>query len=80
MCLFPQFIENSSILVDVPDDADELYFFNDDLLNNVVLETNRYAKDYITVEKEKGRLPPKSRFRSWPEGGITIEKLKKLLH
>ena len=81
MSLFAQFIENSSILVDVPDDADELYFFslfiNDDLLNNVVLETNRYAKDYITVEKETGRLPPKSRFRSWPEEGITIEKLKK---
>ena len=42
----------------VPDDADGLYFFslfiNDDLLNNVVLETNRYAKDYITVEKETG--------------------------
>ena len=67
----------------VPDDADELYFFslfiNDDLLNNVVLETNHYAKDYITVEKETGRLPPKSKFRSWPEEGITIEKLKKFI-
>ena len=81
--LFPQFIENSSILVDIPDDADELYFFslfiNDDLLNNVVLETNRYAKDYITIEKEKGRLPPKSTFKSWPEEGITTEKFKKFI-
>ena len=54
-------------------------FINDDLLNNVVLETNHYAKDYITVEKETGRLPPKSKFRSWPEEGITIEKLKKFI-
>ena len=28
LSLFPQFIENSSILVDVPDDAEELYFFS----------------------------------------------------
>ena len=28
LSLFPQFIENSSILVDVPDDADELCFFS----------------------------------------------------
>ena len=27
----------------------------------------------------KGRLPPKSRFRSGPEEGITIEKLKKFI-
>ena len=54
-------------------------FITDGLLNNVVLETNRYAKDYITVKKEKGRIPPKSRFRSWPEEGITIEKLKKFI-
>ena len=83
LSLFPQFIENSSVLVDVPDDADELYFFslfiNNDLLNNVVLDTNHYAKDYINVQKEKGRLPPKSRFRSWSEEGITIEQLKKFI-
>ena len=54
-------------------------FITDGLLNNVVLETNRYAKDYITVKKEKGRIPPKSRIRSWPEEGITIEKLKKFI-
>ena len=28
LSLFPQFIENSSILVDVPDDADKLWFFS----------------------------------------------------
>ena len=28
LSLFPQFIENSSILVDVPDDAEELCFFS----------------------------------------------------
>ena len=53
LSLFPQFIQISSILVDVPDGVDVLYFFslfiNNDLLNNVVLETNQYAKDYITV-------------------------------
>ena len=54
-------------------------FINNELLNNVVLETNRYAKDYITAEKEKGRLPPKSRLRSWPEKGITTDKLKKFI-
>ena len=28
LSIFPQFIENSSILVDVPDDAEELCFFS----------------------------------------------------
>ena len=64
-------------MLDVPAEADKLYFFSlfitDGLLNNVVLETNRYAKDYITVKKEKGRI------RSWPKEGITIEKLKKFI-
>ena len=54
-------------------------FINNELLNNVVLETNCYAKDYTTAEKEKGRLPPKSRLRSWPEKGITTDKLKKFI-
>ena len=61
LSLFPQFIENSSILVDVPDDADKFYFFslliNDDLLNSAVLETNRYAKDYITVKGDYHQNP-----------------------
>ena len=58
LSLFPQLIENSSVLVDVPGDAGELYFFslfiNNDLLNNVVLDTNHYAKGYILLRKKKG--------------------------
>ena len=53
LSLFPQFIENSSVSVDVTGDADELYFFSL-FINNVVLDTNHYAKDYILLRKKKG--------------------------
>ena len=76
----PEFAEDSSFLVDIPDDADELYFLSlfmsDELVDTILLETNRYARTYIDKELAAGRLPPRSRFRYWPNNGITLEKLK----
>ena len=76
----PEFTEEKLFLVDIPDEADELYFFklfiSDELLENVLLEINRYARSYISKELSAERLPPKSRFRLWPGNGITLQKLK----
>ena len=43
----PDFRENSGFLIDIPDDADELFFFshfiNDEVLDNLVFEMNMLA-------------------------------------
>ena len=47
-CWTPGFNENSGFLIDIPDTADELYFLSlfltDDVLADIVLQTNKYIK------------------------------------
>jgi len=69
-----QFTLESKITIDIPDDADEEYFFSlfvpDELFVDIITETNRYAKAYIDHEEAANKLPPRSRFRLWPENGV----------
>ena len=79
----PEFEINEGLLIDLPADATELdflfIFLTDEVLDSIVLETNKYAANYIEREAAAGRLPPKSRFRLWPEYGITRDRLKVFL-
>ena len=40
----------------------------DELLELVTLETNKYASEYLQMNK--GRLKEHSNFKKWPENGI----------
>ena len=71
------FTGKPGVQVPIPDDADELFFvklfFTDDVLESVRSETNRYAKEYLTANKETLKLS--SDFKFWPEDGISSDKL-----
>ena len=71
------FTGKPGVQVPIPDDADELFFvklfFTDDVLESVRSETNRYAKEYLTANKETFKLS--SDFKFWPEDGISSDKL-----
>lgn len=77
------FVQQEPFLVDIPEDADELYFLSifmtDHVLQNITEETNRYAKRYIDEAKACDKLPQKSRFRQWPEEGMTVNDLKLII-
>ena len=77
------FSMESEILVNIPEDANELYFFAlflpYELLQNIVDETNRYAGSYIDSLKAGDNLRPKSRFNLWPEEGIDLDVLKQFI-
>lgn len=52
-------------------------FFDDELLDLIVEETNRYAEHCIRVkssESQDGKLPPSSRLRAWTPTNITEVK------
>ena len=76
----PNFVSEGKLLIDIPDDANELCLFSlfvtDEVLHSIVLETNKYAADFL--DKELDKLPPKSRFRLWKKD-LTLEKLKQFL-
>ena len=74
------FVEQKNFLVDIPDDADELYCsclcFRWKLLFLEQTNNAKKNKSYLDTEIAADRLPPHSRFRSWPADGITIDMLK----
>lgn len=76
----PQFANEGRFLINIPDDADELYFFTlfvtDEVLQSIVTETNRYAAEFL--EKNHEKLKPKSRFRLWKKD-LSVDKLKKFI-
>lgn len=51
-------------------------FLTDEVLVSIVLETNKYATNYIEKEKAADRLSAKSKFRSWPVDGIRRDQLE----
>jgi len=61
----PNFEEGGKFLIDILDDAEELFFFSlfitDDVLQSIVLETNRYAAAFPLKNADK--LGPKSRLK-----------------
>ena len=76
----PNFVSEGKFSVDITDDAKNFTFFSmfvtDEVLQSIVLETNRYAAEFLENNLEK--LPPKSRFRLWKEK-LSLDKLKQFL-
>ena len=56
-------------------------FFDEELLTDMVRETNRYAAQLLAKDEVKDwiRDHPSSRLLYWPENGITLDLLKKYL-
>ena len=74
-------LQQPGINFDIPKDTNELYFFEifftDKLLEYLTDETNRYARDFFHVNKDK--LRPSSDFKKWPENGISSGKMSAFL-
>ena len=76
-----QFTATPGINFDIPEDANELYFFKlfftNEFLDYLTDETNRYGHDFFQVNKDK--LRPSSDFKKWPENGISLGKMTTFL-
>ena len=63
--------------VDIPEDANELFFLtlflSEEIIDSLTLETNMYGFDFLTANE--GKLGSHSRFLKWPEQGIKVEKM-----
>ena len=73
----PAFDDNTSgFCFDIPDDADELFFFKlfvtDELLEYITYQTNLYAEQYFALNMDK--LPEKSRIRKFI-GGTDVDRI-----
>ena len=74
----PQFTPKPGINFDIPQDTNELcffeLFFTDELLEYLTDETNRYADDFFQTNKNK--LRPSSDFKKWPENSISSGRMR----
>ena len=77
----PDFKETVGINIPIPDDADELYFFQffiaDQVIDNITNETNLYAKQYVEANREN--IKDKSRLLRFPDGGMSTDRMKVFL-
>ena len=77
----PDFKETVGINIPIPDDADELYFFQlfiaDQVIDNITNETNLYAKQYVEANREN--IKDKSRLLCFPDGGMSTDCMKVFL-
>ncbi|XP_022802105.1 piggyBac transposable element-derived protein 4-like [Stylophora pistillata] len=53
--------------------------FPENLFNEIASQTNKYATETIASLQRRGRLPQHSRFRNWPEDGVTAGEIKAFL-
>ncbi|XP_068680139.1 piggyBac transposable element-derived protein 4-like [Montipora foliosa] len=74
------FTADRSLNADLPDSPSFIdYFyllFPEHLLTR---QTNKYARETIASLRERGRLPLNSRFKTWPEDGVTAGDIKAFL-
>lgn len=77
------FAREEGFLIDMPENVTELGFFSifltDDVLQSITTETNRYARTFLDKANEHNRLKPNSRFRQWPENGISVNDLRSFI-
>ena len=77
----PRFTANQWINVDIPEDADELYFYKlfitDEIIDDITSETHLYAKEFLKNAGDD--LSPSSDLARWPENGIISEKMSAFL-
>ena len=60
---------------DIPPDVDKLYFFQLFVTNEVMIETNLYAHEYLDVNN--ARLSETSRMKRWVD--MDLAKMKKIV-
>ena len=53
--------------------------FPDNLFDEIKSQTNKYARETIESLQRRDRLAQTSRFRSWPENGVTSGEIKPFL-
>jgi len=77
------FTVESGFLIDIPEDAKELdflsLFLTDAVLGAITTETNRYAKSFLDKAKAENKLKEHSRFKLWPDDGISVSDLKSFI-
>ena len=68
---------------ELPDDLSFLDYFHllfpENLFEEMARQTNKYARETIASLREGDRLPKNSRFRSWPQDGVTPGEMKAFL-
>lgn len=53
--------------------------FPENLFDEIASQTNKYPSKTIASLQRRGRLPQHSRFRNWPEDGVTAGEMKAFL-
>ncbi|GFO01603.1 PiggyBac transposable element-derived protein 4 [Plakobranchus ocellatus] len=81
----PNFLARKSV-ANIPDDCEKpidffSLFFTLQLMNNLLTETNRYARQFLDMEPTRQWIAdhPNSRYASWPPEGITMTQLRQYL-
>ena len=73
--------ETVGINIPIPDDADELYFFQlfiaDQVIDNITNETNLYAEQYVEANREN--IKDNSRLLRFPDGSMSTNRMKVFL-
>ena len=74
----PPFTESHGFTFAPPDNANELYFFNlfltDDLISEITNQTNLYANQYLSSNKDN--IKATSRIKRWPDDGVDESQMK----
>ena len=77
------FSREAGLLINIPEDANELDFFKifltNDVLESITNETNEYARNYIESAMAANNLKESSRFKLWPEDGISVDDMKSFI-
>ena len=77
------FTADRGLNTDLPDSLSFIdYFyllFPEHLLEYITRQTNKYAGETIASLRESGRLSLNSRFKTWPEDGVTAGNIKAFL-
>ena len=67
-------------LRDNPSFIDYFYLiFPEQLFEYITRQTNKCAREIIASLRERGRLPFNSRFKTWPEPGVTAGDIEAFL-
>ena len=77
------FTADRGLNVDLPDSPSFIDYFHllfpEHLFEYISRQTNKYARETIASLRERGRLPLNSRFKTWPEDGVTAGDIKAFL-
>ena len=77
------FTADRGLNVELPDNPSFSDYFHllfpENLFDEIASQTNKYARETIASLQRRDRLPQHSRFRNWPEDGVTSGEMKAFL-